>query len=135
MGIPEDAYASLNPYTALSQAPSGGLGQIFLTIAALETFRLKNVLSEKTAVGDCGLGQNGWNPFNFKYDEKEYAEKQLQEIKHGRLAMFGIVGILIQAKKTGLGITEQLDQALAMPAAREFLAGPGNMNDYFPPNI
>jgi hypothetical protein len=83
-----------------------------------------------------GLGQGGFNPFNFNYSEEEYRAKQVQELKHGRLAMFGALGMLLQAKISGLGVTEQLGGAFSFP---EYVAVPaggmGTLGDYFPPNL
>merc|ERR1712216_904303 len=48
-----------------------------------------------------GQGPGRWNSFGFDYTPEEYAEKQLQEIKHCRLAMLGIIGLA--AKSSGAG--------------------------------
>ena len=134
-GVPNDAFASLNPYTALSQVPEGGLWQIALVIFGIELARTKRIIQGDKEPGDLGLGQTGYNPFNFEYSPEEYREKQIQEIKHGRLAMFGALGMLLQAKFSGLGVTEQLGGAFTWLPEREILQGPGTLGDFFPPNI
>jgi hypothetical protein len=82
-----------------------------------------------------GLGQTGFNPFGFDYSEEEYFEKQVQEIKHGRLAMIASVGMLLQTKITGMSINEQIGGAFVYPEARDFLMGDGALGDYFPQGL
>jgi len=135
LGIPDDAFAQLNPYTALESVPEGGLWQISLLFFGIELARLKRIIRGDKEPGDLGLGQTGYNPFGFEYTPEEYREKQVQEIKHGRLAMFGAIGILLQAKFSGLGVTEQLGEAFTWLPEREILQGPGVLGDYFPPNL
>merc|ERR1711924_494432 len=67
--------------------------------------------------GDLGLGQGPgrWNPFGFEYTAEEYAEKQLQEIKHCRLAMLGIVGLASKASDTDIGVLQQLGLSSSSP--------------------
>ena len=135
LGIPDDAFAQLNPYKALESVPEGGLWQISLLFFGIELARLKRIIRGDKEPGDLGLGQTGYNPFGFEYTPEEYREKQVQEIKHGRLAMFGAIGILLQAKFSGLGVTEQLGEAFTWLPEREILQGPGVLGDYFPPNL
>lgn len=135
IGVSADAFAQLNPYKALSSVPETGLWHISLAIFATELNRIKTVIKGDKAPGDLGLGQGGWNPFGFNYTEEEYFEKQVQEIKHGRLAMIAIVAELLQAKISGLGIPEQLGTAFSYPDERAVLKGMGTLGDYFPPNI
>ena len=117
-GIAPNAFAELNPFKTLDTIPEAGLWQIVCAIYVVELYRAKNVLYGDAEPGDLGLGQTGWNPFGFKYTEEEYFEKQVQEIKHGRLAMFGAVGMLLQAKFSGMGIVEQLGGAFSYPDER-----------------
>ena len=135
-GVPADAFAELNPYKALSTVPADGLWQIGFGILCVELYRIKRVIigSDKEP-GDLGLGQGGWNPFNFNYTPEEYKEKQLQEIKHGRLAMFGALGMLLQSKIAGVGVVQQLSGAFTLPSEREFITGPGALGDYFPQGL
>jgi hypothetical protein len=135
LGVPEDAFAATNPYTALSQVPQGGLWQIAFVIFGIELARISRIIRGDKEPGDLGLGQTGFNPFNFNYTEEEYREKQVQEIKNGRLAMFGVVGVLLQARNSGVSVTEQLRSAFEWLPEREILQGPGTLGDYFPPNI
>jgi len=135
IGIPDDTFANLNPYGALSQVPEAGLWQIALIIFGIELQRIKRVIRGDKEPGDLGLGQTGFNPFGFNYSEEEYFEKQEQEIKHGRLAMIGALGMLLQARASGLGVTEQLSGSLSFPEERTLLIGPGVLNDYFPQGL
>ena len=135
VGVPENAFAELNPYKALSTVPPEGLWQIALVIFGIELARTKRIIRGDKNPGDLGLGQTGFNPFNFKYTEEEYFEKQVQEIKHGRLAMFGALGMLLQAAASGKGVVQQLAGAFSLPEERLFLTGPGSLNDYFPQGL
>lgn len=139
MGVPEDAFAELNPFKALSTIPDTGLWHIVTFIYAIEICRAANVIRGDKEPGDLGLGQTGWNPFGFNYTPEEYREKQVQEIKHGRLAMFGALGMLLQASASGMGVTQQLAGALSFPDYRFPGGGSGfgtfGNGDFFPPNI
>lgn len=113
-----DAFAATNPFEALSKVPSAGIGQIGAAAVAVELYRLNRVIRGGADVGDLGLGQGEgprFNPFGFSYTEEEYREKQLQEIKNGRLAMIASIGLLLQAKVTGEGLFDQIGDAIAIP--------------------
>lgn len=135
VGVPADAFAELNPYKALTTVPAEGLWQIALVIFGIELQRIKRVIQGDKEPGDLGLGQTGFNPFNFKYTEEEYREKQVQEIKHGRLAMVGALGMLLQTSASGKSIPQQLAEAFTFPEERGLLQGPGTLGDYFPPGL
>jgi hypothetical protein len=135
IGVSADAFSELNPFKALSSVPSDGLWHISLAIFAIELWRIKNIIRGDKEPGDLGLGQTGFNPFGFNYSPEEYREKQIQEIKHGRLAMFGALGMLLQAQASGMGVTQQLSKAFTFPEYKGLSAGPGTLGDYFPPGI
>jgi hypothetical protein len=135
IGVAPDAFAELNPFKALSTVPEAGLWQIATAIFGIELVRVKRIIKGDKAPGDLGLGQTGFNPFGFKYSPEEYFEKQVQEIKHGRLAMFGALGMILQARTSGVGVVQQLADALSFPDARAVPSGMGVLGDYFPPNI
>lgn len=114
-----DAYSNLNPLEAFSQVPGLAILQIFLFMSYLETKRI-NIIKEEGAdyqPGDLriGQGEGRWNPFGLEYSEEAYAEKQLQELKHCRLAMIGVFGLWAQAQASGVGVTEQIGKALVAP--------------------
>jgi len=135
---PEGSFSELNQIKALYTVPPEAIGQILVTIAAIEAFRTQRTLLGSKEPGDLGLGQGEgrWNPFNFKYTDEEYYEKQVQEVKHGRLAMLGAAGLLFQNANSGVGITEQLGAAFSVPDVREVVSGgPGVLGDYFPPGL
>jgi len=70
--------------------------------------------------GDLGLGQGPnerINPFNLDYSPEEFYEKQVQEIKHCRLAMLGAFGLFCQAANSGVDIGTQIGGALVRPEA------------------
>lgn len=134
-GVADDAFAAVNPLEALTKVPEGGLWQIALVIFGIELARIKRVIKGDKAPGDLGLGQTGFNPFNFNYTPEEYFEKQVQEIKHGRLAMFGALGMLLQEKISGQGVVQQLSEAFTFPDAVGVALGPSELADYFPPGL
>merc|ERR1711918_186619 len=77
--------------------------------------RYLKCVSGDNAAGDVGLGQGGFNPFNLNYSPAEYEEKQLQEIKHCRLAMLGILGAWWQNILSGQGVLQQVGDAFSFP--------------------
>jgi light-harvesting complex I chlorophyll a/b binding protein 1 len=135
LGVAENAFAELNPYKALTTVPPEGLWQIALVIFGIELARVKRIIRGDKNPGDLGLGQTGFNPFGFQYTEEQYFEKQVQEIKHGRLAMFGALGMLLQTSASGKTIPQQLAEAFTFPDDRALLDGPGTLGDFFPPGI
>jgi len=132
LGVPADAFAEVNPYKALTTVPEGTLWQIAVVIFGIELARIKRVINGDKAPGDLGLGQTGFNPFGFEYTPEQYFEKQTQEIKHGRLAMFGALGMLLQASNSGKGVLQQLGDAFTFPDATAVVSGPSELADYFP---
>lgn len=135
IGVPADAFAETNPFKALTTVPAEGLWQITLVIFGIELNRIKRIIRGDKNPGDLGLGQTGFNPFNFKYTEEEYFEKQVQEIKHGRLAMIAAVGMLLQTAASGQAVASQLGAAFTFPEERALLNGPGALGDFFPQGL
>lgn len=115
-----DAFSTLNPLENISAAPSASLFQIFAFMAAME-FRRINIIFEdgnSYQAGDSqkwGQGEGRWNPLGLNYTPEEYEVKQLQEIKHARLAMIGLLGTIFQAQASGVSVVEQLGQAFIAP--------------------
>ena len=107
-----DAYSNTNPLEAFSTVPKLAILQIFLFMSFLEIKRI-NIIKEKGEnyiPGDLGIGQGEgerFNPFGFDYSPEDYENKQLQELKHGRLAMLGIFGLWAQCQASGMGVVEQ----------------------------
>lgn len=112
-----DAFAKMNPLDALTSVPEAGLWQIAAAVFAIEVYRIQRVVRGDKEAGDLGLGQGGFNPFGFNYSDEEYFEKQVQEIKNGRLAMVAIMGLLWQASITHQGVVDQLSGAFSVPEA------------------
>ena len=114
-----DSYSELFPLAAFEKVPLLATVQILAFMFWVETKRIGNMQSQgrNYVNGDIGLGQGAgrWNPFGFNYTPEEYAEKQLQEIKHGRLAMLGVTGLYFQAQNSGMNIVDQLGGALSAP--------------------
>ncbi|KAH8091278.1 hypothetical protein JL720_6169 [Aureococcus anophagefferens] len=46
---------------------------------------------------------------------EEYYDKQLQEIKHSRLAMLGIAGLAAKSSGTDIGVLQQLGESFSRP--------------------
>ncbi|GKY95628.1 hypothetical protein MPSEU_000524100 [Mayamaea pseudoterrestris] len=113
-----EAYSYKDPLVAFSQGPGAALVQIFLFMSFME-FRRIQFIREKGANYVAGASQNwgqgGYNPFNLNYTPEEYAEKQLQEIKHARLAMVGFLGVVFQANASGESVVQQLGAAFTSP--------------------
>ena len=99
----DGAFGKMNPFEAVDAIPNAGWYQILAFMASLEVYRVNKLKDPSYVPGDLSLGQGPgrWNPFGFDYTPEEYAEKQLQEIKHCRLAMLGIIGLA--AKSSGAG--------------------------------
>jgi len=126
-----DAYAAMNPFKAIDAIPSGAGIQILAFMASLEILRINRLKNPDYIPGDLGLGQGPgrWNPFGFDYTPEEYAEKQLQEIKHCRLAMLGIVGLAAKSSGSDFGVLAQLGESFSTPG---FVSKAGF---YFPEGI
>jgi Chlorophyll A-B binding protein len=115
-----DSFGYTNPLEAFSKAPSASLVQIFAFMSALEFRRINIILKDGSSyqAGDSqkwGQGEGRWNPFGLSYTPAEYAEKQLQEVKHARLAMIGLLGLIFQANASGVSVVDQLSAAFVTP--------------------
>lgn len=110
--VGEYDFSEVNPIDAFYKAPSLALIQIFIFAGALEGRRYKRCFEGDCAPGDQGWGvPGGWNPFGLDYTQEEYEEKELQEIKHCRLAMLGAIGAISQNLVTGEGVTASFSKA------------------------
>jgi hypothetical protein len=129
--VGQDAFGVMNPFLAIDAVPKAGLYQILAFMISLEVLRLNRLKDPDYIPGDLGLGQGPgrWNPFGFEYTAEEYAEKQLQEIKHCRLAMLGFLGLASKASGNDIGILENLGYSFSRP---EFVSKAGF---YFPEGI
>lgn len=113
-----DAYSELNPFKALTTIPESAIYQIIAGCAWFEYRRITLIKEQgkDRVVGDIGIGYPGsFNPLNLNYSPEEYAEKQLQEIKHCRLAMIAVFGLICQAYNSGEDVVSQLAPAFASP--------------------
>ena len=113
-----DAYSELNPFAALTTVPQAAIYQIVAGMAWVEYRRIIRIKEQGSnrVVGDIGIGYPGaYNPFGLNYSPEEYADKQLQEIKHCRLAMLGAFGLICQAANSGTDVVSQLSPAFAAP--------------------
>eukprot|EP00980_Cylindrotheca_fusiformis_P030691 scaffold25250_cov122-Cylindrotheca_fusiformis.AAC.2 len=114
-----DVYSYTNPTEALAHVPPFALEQIVGFMVWVELNRVKFIREDgaQRLPGDLRLGQGEgrWNPFGLNYSPEEYEAKQLQEIKHGRLAMLGALGLWLQAVYSGTDIASQLGAAFSYP--------------------
>ena len=114
-----DAYSYTNPVEAISQVPVLATVQIIAFMSYLEVRRIGIILEEGSSYmpGDqkFGQGPGRYNPFKLNYSPEAYAEKQLQELKHCRLAMLGFYGLWAQANASGVSVVDQLGAALTSP--------------------
>ena len=122
-----DAFSYTNPLEAFSKAPSASLFQILAFMSWMEFRRINFIKSDGSSymAGDSqkwGQGEGRWNPFGLNYSPEEYKEKQLQEVKHARLAMIGFLGLVFQANASGVGVVDQLSAAFQTP---EYVAKAG----------
>merc|ERR1712205_52772 len=129
--VGQDAFGVMNPFLAVDAVPKAGWYQILAFMVSLEALRLNRLKDPDYIPGDLGLGQGPgrWNPFGFEYTAEEYEEKQLQEIKHCRLAMLGFLGLASKASGNDIGILENLGYSFSRP---EFVSKAGF---YFPEGI
>jgi hypothetical protein len=112
-----DAYSYTNPVEAIDHIPAFAVSQIVGAMSWVELKRVQLIGQQgsKRIPGDLNLGQGAYNPFNLNYSPDEYAKKQLQEIKHCRLAMLGAAGLWFQAVNSGTDVCSQLAGALVIP--------------------
>lgn len=102
-------FGELNPVDAFFKCPSEALIQITIFIGALEGRRYLRNIKGDAAPGDANLGvPGGFNPLGLDYSEEEYANLELAEIKHCRLAMIAAIGGLVQTLVQGEGIGASL---------------------------
>mmetsp|Transcript_45346 Transcript_45346/g.142175 ORF Transcript_45346/g.142175 Transcript_45346/m.142175 type:complete len:238 (+) Transcript_45346:344-1057(+) len=129
-----DVFANTNPLDAVKDIPLAGWIQVLLAIGLVEKFHIDKLLEGSAGTGDLGLGQkSNWNPFGFNYTPEQYEEKQLQELKHCRLAMLGATGLVLQNAFSKVGITDQLGVGFSIP---DYVAKAGNgLDKYFVPGI
>lgn len=127
-----DAFAETNPLKVFDSVPSASLFQVLAFMSFME-FRRINIITRDGSSYVPGNSQNwgqfGWNPLGLNYTPEEFAEKQLQEIKHARLAMVGFLGVVFQANASGVSVADQLGAAFTMP---EYVSKAGYM---FPEGI
>lgn len=112
-----DAYAYVNPLEELDHVPYLAVAQIVTTMAWIEFRRFSFIKEEglDRIPGDLRVGQTGWNPFGLNYSPEEFEEKQLQELKHCRLAMMGAFGLYCQCLNSGQDVVSQIGKALIVP--------------------
>jgi hypothetical protein len=129
-----ESYSYKNPLEAFSNGPGAATFQILAFMSFMEFRRIQIIRSKGPnyvagSSQNWGQGQGNWNPFNLNYTPEQYAEKQLQEIKHARLAMIGFLGVVFQANASGESVVEQLGAAFTSP---EYYAKSGY---FFPEGI
>ncbi|KAG5189531.1 light harvesting complex protein [Tribonema minus] len=103
--MPDPVFSESKPIDAffkvLSERPAAAI-QVLLAITWLETVAVKGDVGKEP--GDVGNFGDNFKPA----DEGDYAALQLKELKNGRLAMMGIMGMLLQEALTGQSVFAQL---------------------------
>lgn len=83
--------------------------QIILAIFAAEVWGY-NQQQKSDMGGDLSFDPLGLKPSN----EEAWERVQLRELKNGRLAMFAILGMIVQEHITGVGVLEEVDPLAAL---------------------
>ena len=78
--------------------------QIVLAIFAAEVYGYRRQKDSEMG-GDLGFDPLGLKPS----DPEAWERVQLRELKNGRLAMFAILGMIVQENITGVGVLENVD--------------------------
>merc|ERR1711988_1397415 len=81
-----------NPLISLTQLPIGGIMQVVFTIMVLEWLTLYVTKPPEEKPWDI----LGWTDVIADEEWPRWKERQLQELNNGRLAMMGIVGLIVQ---------------------------------------
>jgi hypothetical protein len=95
--LPGEAYQNPNPIAAIAQVGYGVNLQILFGIGIIELVNWDNTFSGTTPPGDYGFDGG----FLKNKSEKDIAAMKLKEIKNGRLAMVGIIGMIWAYLSTG----------------------------------
>lgn len=100
---PPRRFLCMPPRQVYDQRPFAFL-QIILAIFAVEVYG--NRKQQESPMG----GDLGFDPLGLKPSGDEAWERvQLRELKNGRLAMFAILGMIVQEHITGVGVLEKVD--------------------------
>ncbi|KAG5179639.1 light harvesting complex protein [Tribonema minus] len=110
--MPDPVFSESKPIDAffkvLSERPAAAI-QVLLAITWLETVASKGDVGKEP--GDVGNFGDNFKPA----DEADYAALQLKELKNGRLAMMGFMGMLVQEALTGQSVFGQLSSGHISP--------------------
>uniref|UniRef100_UPI0032E9395A ACPII-4 n=1 Tax=Chroomonas placoidea TaxID=173977 RepID=UPI0032E9395A len=94
---------------AFFSVPAGGLWQIFFSLGAIEIITNKGKLTPGSMfTGGRAPGDLDFDPLNLSVDETALRRFELAELKHARLAMIGLGGMLHQMLLTKQAPIEQL---------------------------
>ncbi|EKX34760.1 light-harvesting Chl a protein 2 [Guillardia theta CCMP2712] len=107
--LPLPGFGEKLPIEAFFTVPTGGLWQIFFTLGAIEILSNNGRISPGDMFADGRApGDLGFDPLNLSSDESALRRFELAELKHGRLAMIGLGGMLHQQLLTKQPTLEQL---------------------------
>jgi hypothetical protein len=99
-----------DPLINVTQLPMGGMWQLVFTILVLEWITTYICKPPKEAPWDI----LGWTPLTV--ETEAWRLHQLKELNNGRLAMFGILGLIIQDAATGnYGLGFSIEQTGDIP--------------------
>uniref|UniRef100_A0A7S1TAP5 Uncharacterized protein n=1 Tax=Compsopogon caeruleus TaxID=31354 RepID=A0A7S1TAP5_9RHOD len=99
--LPGAMHSETHAIAAIYKAPVEAWWQIiaFMSLCELATFKA-------TYDSSSTPGAYGFDPMGL--GKSDFSRMQLAEIKNGRLAMMGFIGMLLQQLVTGQGVVEQL---------------------------
>ena len=106
-GVSFESLSAMGPFDAWNSIPLLGQMQVIFTIAGLEhASESLNPAGHYTTTGtpgDLKFLKNFWDTpgLTKKLDAAQLAEKRLQELKNGRLAMISIMGIVAASSIEG----------------------------------
>ncbi|KAJ1492215.1 light harvesting complex protein 2 precursor [Baffinella frigidus] len=94
---------------AFFSVPAAGLWQIFFTLGFIEVTTNSAGLTPGTMfTSGRAPGDIGFDPLNLSMDDSALRRFELAELKHGRLAMIGLGGMLHQMLQTKVPTLAQL---------------------------
>ncbi|CAM9385945.1 unnamed protein product [Choristocarpus tenellus] len=104
--VPGAAYMSENPVDAMAAVGPGPMLQIFAFCGWLEYCYNNGKMTMDDMFDDPNRkpGEFGFDPLNVAKNPEKMAKYQYAELKHGRLAMSAIGGLVHQSLLTGAGV-------------------------------
>jgi len=107
--LPLPGFDAKLPLDAFFSVPTSGLWQIFFTLGAIEVLSNDGKITPGDMFADGrSPGDIGFDPLNLGGDDAAVRRFELAELKHARLAMIGLGGLVHQEILTKQATFEQL---------------------------